>query len=110
MLVKSFTDDLAWQVQRQLVKSYFKAKELAASKPSGMEVVDIPENVKMQEAMQEVRKQLNAMDVIVQEYNQYQCRESYIHLENVLSNLWLSLGRKVTYLMEIEPNLTIKKC
>lgn len=25
MLVKSFTDDLAWQVQRQLVKTYFKA-------------------------------------------------------------------------------------
>lgn len=24
MLVKSFTDDLAWEVQRQLVKSYFK--------------------------------------------------------------------------------------
>lgn len=23
MLVKSFTDDLAWEVQRQLVKSYF---------------------------------------------------------------------------------------
>lgn len=27
MLVKSFTDDLAWKVQRQLVKSYFRAKE-----------------------------------------------------------------------------------
>lgn len=27
MLVKSFTDDLAWQVQRELVNSYFKAKE-----------------------------------------------------------------------------------
>ena len=26
MLVKSFTDDLAWQVQRQLVKGYFKAQ------------------------------------------------------------------------------------
>lgn len=26
MLVKSFTDDLAWQVQRQLVKSYFGAR------------------------------------------------------------------------------------
>ena len=24
MLVKSFTDDLAWQVQRQLVKNYFR--------------------------------------------------------------------------------------
>lgn len=27
LLVKTFTDDLAWQVQRQLVKAYFKAKE-----------------------------------------------------------------------------------
>jgi len=27
MLVKSFTDDLAWQVQRKLVKSYFRAQE-----------------------------------------------------------------------------------
>lgn len=26
MLVKSFTDDLAWQVQRQLVNGYFRAK------------------------------------------------------------------------------------
>lgn len=28
MLVKSFTDDLAWEVQRQLVKSYFRLKEV----------------------------------------------------------------------------------
>lgn len=28
MLVKSFTDDLAWKVQRQLVNTYFRAKEL----------------------------------------------------------------------------------
>lgn len=27
MLVKSFTDDLAWEVQRQLVNGYFKVKE-----------------------------------------------------------------------------------
>lgn len=27
MLVKSFTDDLAWRVQRQLVNTYFRAKE-----------------------------------------------------------------------------------
>ncbi len=26
MLVKSFTDDLAWQVQRELIKSYFRAQ------------------------------------------------------------------------------------
>lgn len=28
MLVKSFTDDLSWQVQRQLVNTYFRAKEM----------------------------------------------------------------------------------
>ena len=29
MLVKSFADDLAWKVQRQLVKSYFKIQQIA---------------------------------------------------------------------------------
>lgn len=29
MLVKSFTDDLAWSVQRQLVNSYFRVRQLA---------------------------------------------------------------------------------
>lgn len=29
MVVKAFTDDLSWQVQRQLVNTYFKAKEEA---------------------------------------------------------------------------------
>ncbi len=28
MLVKSFTDDLAWEVQRQLVSSYFRVRQL----------------------------------------------------------------------------------
>lgn len=28
LLVKSFTDDLAWKVQRQLINSYFKFKEI----------------------------------------------------------------------------------
>ncbi len=31
MIVKSFTDDLAWSVQRQLINSYFKVKELTNS-------------------------------------------------------------------------------
>lgn len=37
MLAKSFTDDLAWKVQRQLVNSYFKFKEV-------MEVLEPTEN------------------------------------------------------------------
>jgi hypothetical protein len=31
MVVKLFSDDLAWKVQRQLVKTYFKAKEVAST-------------------------------------------------------------------------------
>lgn len=31
MLVKSFTDDLAWTVQRALIKTYFKTQELTVS-------------------------------------------------------------------------------
>lgn len=34
MLVKSFTDELAWQVQRQLVKSYFKKDKKEKSEKS----------------------------------------------------------------------------
>lgn len=33
MLVKSFTDDLAWEVQRQLVNSYFRLKEINNNEP-----------------------------------------------------------------------------
>lgn len=39
MLVKSFTDKLAWEVQRQLVKTYFKVKSAAVN----AEVVQIPQ-------------------------------------------------------------------
>lgn len=37
MLVKSFTDDLAWQVQRQLVNSYFRYKKESHEPPLSIE-------------------------------------------------------------------------
>ncbi len=38
MLVKSFTDDLSWDVQRELVKSYFRVKQEAALAEPNTEV------------------------------------------------------------------------
>lgn len=35
MLVKPFTDDLAWQVQRQVVSGYFRVKGAAAARTAG---------------------------------------------------------------------------
>lgn len=48
MLVKPFTDDLAWQVQRQVVTGYFRAKELVAtSKPARIRGRTALEQVKL---------------------------------------------------------------
>lgn len=41
MIVKSFTDDWAWEVQRKLVKTYFRAKELAAQTPKPMTTTEM---------------------------------------------------------------------
>ena len=49
MLVKTFTDDLSWQIQRQLVKGYFKLKELKSSidKDKRLEIMEKNANVRM---------------------------------------------------------------
>lgn len=38
MLVKSFNDDLSWQVQRQLVNAYFKVKQTPINTPDAIPV------------------------------------------------------------------------
>lgn len=43
MLVKSFTDDLAWSVQRQLVNSYFRLKKQTEFSPLNAETLEIEE-------------------------------------------------------------------
>ena len=60
MIVKSFTDDWAWEVQRKLVKTYFRAKELAAEKPKPMSTNDLFElQVKIN---REYESKLNALE------------------------------------------------
>ena len=48
-LVKTFTDDLSWDIQRQLVKGYFKLKELKSSvdKDKRLEIMEKNANVRM---------------------------------------------------------------
>lgn len=61
MLVKSFTDDLAWTVQRQLVSSYFnKRKPLTAT-----------EQIKLQlQAIGEIDERVSSIDKDLQEFKQ----------------------------------------
>lgn len=42
LLVKSFTDDLSWIVQRELVKSYFREKHRESLNSETTDVVDLP--------------------------------------------------------------------
>ncbi|MEY8428744.1 ORF6N domain-containing protein [Lachnospiraceae bacterium 46-15] len=47
MLVKSFTDELAWKVQKQLVKSYFAVQNIKKSKPQSERLASVNNAVKI---------------------------------------------------------------
>ncbi|WP_185967697.1 ORF6C domain-containing protein [Clostridium sp. HBUAS56010] len=78
LLVKSFTDDLAWQVQRDLVKTYFKFQE---------EVQDFNENYpintnELNAFLMEIKKNLPCMFVQINSIEE--------QLESVIENMTLS--------------------
>ncbi len=66
MLVKSFTDDLAWEVQRNLVKSYFKVQQLVKQQMVPSYMVDDP--IKRAEMWIEEQKQKLMLEQQVKEY------------------------------------------
>ncbi len=114
---KSLNTDKAWEVYDYLVDFYFRIKneDVPVEKPepekrkSGRAVVDVPENADMQKAIQDVRKYLNALDVIMIEYNVYRCEENFQNLKRNLDIIWLGLGRKIVDLMGMEPQIIIKE-
>lgn len=55
MVVKPFTDDLAWQVQRQLVKSYFKAKAAIATTQEDILIYALQSQKEMKAEIQRLR-------------------------------------------------------
>ena len=65
MLVKSFTDDLAWKVQRQLVNSYFRVRR---------EVTDLSPNMvvlyKMLDQMADTERKANEAKAIAEKASQ----------------------------------------
>lgn len=64
MLVKSFTDDLAWKVQRQLVKEYFRAKTSAPQFSTLSPQLQALINIEMRQ--QEQERQMNELALKVQ--------------------------------------------
>lgn len=71
MLVKSFTDDLSWDVQRQLVNSYFRAKETKRQLPKSKSDKDTNLMVKEMNARTRMSNQylkLAAVDTLSEQY------------------------------------------
>ena len=103
MLVKSFTDDLAWSVQRELVNNYFKIREVKAEvqKPKRQEVVDIPQNPMFHEAFTEIKKMISAVEASVQCVNRYQSEKSAMECARVATDIAFTLASKVSDLTRI---------
>lgn len=114
---KSLNTDKAWEVYDYLVDFYFRANEKTVpeakpepvKKPSGREVVDVPENIEIQKALTEVRKYITALDVVTEEFNKYKCKENHLHIRYAMDMLWTSLGRKIIDLESIDPELVVKE-
>lgn len=73
MLVKSFTDDLAWTVQRELVNNYFRIREEKTIQENSnrRKVADIPQNKNFQKYIQMIRKKMSALEVMLDCVNRY---------------------------------------
>ena len=114
---KSLNTDKAWEVYDYLVDFYFRVKEQPVvketklepvKKPSGREVVDIPENIKIQEAIKEAEDYITALSVALKEYNAYRSKKSYDDYYMMLNNLSVTTTRKLLDLLELKPNMVVK--
>lgn len=86
MIVKSFTDDLAWKVQRDLVNSYFKLKEIA---PASTEVLALKQDLKI------LYQQINEMEQTLDyQHEKFKDMCIYITINYKQQQELLTLARK----------------
>ena len=65
LIVKPFTDDLAWQVQRQLVKAYFKAKELVPQTQEDILIFTLQNQKEMKQRLEKLEVENNQLRLVV---------------------------------------------
>lgn len=91
MLVKSFTDDLAWSVQRELVNNYFRFRTEQKEKPERRQVVDIPRNPEYQKIFAKVRKNIDALDALMNGLNCYISQEDAEAYVKVIDSVGITI-------------------
>ncbi len=86
MLVKSFTDDLSWQVQRQLVNTYFRAKEMIQP----MSQIQI-----LQQAVNILAEHEQKLLAIEEKQQTLQCRIENLDAVNIEGDLQQRLNKMI---------------
>lgn len=104
MLVKSFTDDLAWTVQRELVNNYFRTKEEKTIQENSnrRKVADIPQNKEFQKRIENIRKKLIAIDVMLDRLNIYGSQKAIDGYLSVIDDMGCRLVVATTKLCRTE--------
>lgn len=99
MLVKSFTDDLAWEVQRKLVNEYFRAKKLSQVEMMRIQLGMIDEDrkcLKDHESRLEILENTTTIDHGQQRVLENTVKKTVITvLGGKESNAYKEIGRKV---------------
>lgn len=84
MMTKPMTDELSWQVQRTLIKSYFKVKEIAKA-----EIAEVKEQPKLQE-LSEINKTIELMNSMFSK-SRFSDSEKMILVSSLLKTAGVSL-------------------
>lgn len=76
--------------------------------PRGKQVVDIPENRKAQKLLEELRKEIAGLEVLMNLYNRYQSEEAYKRTAYMLREVASQAADKAFSMCLIEPKMIEK--
>lgn len=127
MLVKSFTDDLAWKVQRELVNCYFKVKSQPEASPLAISqprvplappteqmsielpkhrlVVDTPRNREALKTMNDIQRAITAMSVTVELFNRFMSEKDAECYKHIIDDLGMRIVHFGDELRRVRLNL-----
>lgn len=117
---KSLNTDKAWEVYDYLVDFYFRAKEetlkkkptsqipVVRSKSNTRLVVDIPESVKAQQIIKEIKQCLGAIEILIGESNRYLEVKEFKDVRVSAGDALIALVSRMRDYQVLEPKLIEK--
>lgn len=123
---KSLNTDKAWEIYDYLVDFYFRAKEkeepikavaptndvacksIQEAKPPMRLVVNVPDDPKAQDMIREIKKALNAVEVMLDESNRYVSDDIFKERRMGMANAFQALMCRITMYLDLKPKMIQK--